>query len=119
MAAPKGHPKWKGRQAGTPNKAKTGPICTAKQADGRWISSGCGERLPYVCRKVPIGRTLDCDCTGQVDDDDAGGSCKAWDVSKPCVRSGRPEFGIEMEHARDNTQPHRLEHQAGLTGYDI
>jgi hypothetical protein len=54
--------------------------CVSVSNRGKWTGVDCDDELPYICRKVPIGRSLDCDCSGESDDNHVGGSCKKWDA---------------------------------------
>lgn len=56
-----------------------GDVCVKTSDGGKWTSESCDEELPYICRKVPIGRSLSCDCSGESDENHFGGSCKKWD----------------------------------------
>ena len=58
--------------------------CTVMTSNGKWTTRACDSASSFVCRKVPLGRSLSCACSGESDDSHRGGSCKKWD------RSSRP-----------------------------
>lgn len=49
----------------------------------KWRNSQCSKKQPYVCRKLPLGRTFNCSCTGDSDSFNRGGYCKRWSADQP------------------------------------
>lgn len=73
--------------------------CFTISNTGSWESSKCDVKAPFVCRKLPLGKKTDCECTGVSDEAHRGGYCKQWDsdkapwcyVSSACIRSVRSQ----------------------------
>ena len=79
--------------------------CYAMEADGVWAPTRCSSRLGFACRKLPVGRDSNCNCSGAVDPNHQGFSCNWWDgprspawcyVSQDCDRAVRSNIDVSL-----------------------
>ena len=82
--------------------------CYAMEADGLWAPTRCSSQLGFACRKLPIGRDSNCNCSGAVGPNHQGFRCNWWDgpqspawcyVHQDCDRAVRSNIDARLYRA--------------------